>query len=68
MGGPNLSAAGNETIEVIDHAENTRVTTIANAKRDADPRGKVPVVADAPDTKRAYEALAAVSGLQEQVL
>ena len=68
MGGQNLTASGTETMEVIDHAENTRATTIGTAKRDTDPNAKTPTVVDAPDTKRAFEALAAVSGLQEQIL
>ena len=70
MGGPSLSTA-EAPLEVIGGDANTHNKTIDTLQQEGvDPAAaaKNSHVPEAPDTKKAYEALAAVSSLQDQLL
>ena len=66
--------AGAEVIEVIGGDDNTHGKTIAEVQKEAGEAGggqpKTPASKgpEVPDTKKAFEALAAVGSLQEQLL
>ena len=71
MGGPSVKTSGMETLETIGMDQNTHLDTIGNLNKVVEmvvePVVPVPPLV-LPDTKKAYEALASIEKLQEQLL
>ena len=73
MGGPSIKTSGHETLETIGMDQNTHPSTIGDLNKAIDLSTPEPSATGVPhpvvpDTKRAYESLAVVENLQEQLL